>query len=429
MAELRTAEESVKKLRQAYQDLRDSVCCSLVGVAEDDSSAVSLTSWPALTNAHQDDDNSGGGDGRRDNNHEGQDGNTTSVGTTNANARAADNTATGNNNNNNSKNNSITQTATAILQALDAIRNPMRSLQDKMEKFQKRLQERDPVTDKPRYGEKTQQRVTQLLRDYNELNAILQQIYGEEEGSNDSNGDGNSNQQLSSSGTGTSMSRNNSAPSSSLDQLKKQAEMEEQQRLHSLRLQQQAEEEAAAAAERERQARLEAERQAAEAAAAEQRRQREQAEEEARRAMQAERQAAAAAARADQEWMAAIPKGPDGVRQQLDKLLAATAHDKAVQQCAIDALYTLFSQIVARPEEVNFRRIRRNHPKFEADIGQHPGGKEILIAAGFRLGTIDDVPSYISTEPDIEKDMDGWGAWFDLLKQTLAIIEEAMIKL
>ena len=89
------------------------------------------------------------------------------------------------------------------------------------------------------------------------------------------------------------------------------------------------------------------------------------------------------------------------------------------------ALHTLFAQIVAHPEEDNFRRIRRDHERFLNDIGQYASGKEeLLIAVGFELGCIDDVPSFVCKEPNIETDMDGWASWFDLLKGTLELIEQ-----
>ena len=137
-----------------------------------------------------------------------------------------------------------------------------------------------------------------------------------------------------------------------------------------------------------------------------------------------ERQAREAAQRADQEWLAGIQKGHDGVREQLNILLKATENDTEARRVAIASLHTLFKQIASKPEEVAFRRIRRDHEKFNADIGRHPGGKEILIASGFELGAIDDVPCFISKEPSIENDMDGWSCWFDLLKAALCIIEE-----
>ena len=57
-----------------------------------------------------------------------------------------------------------------------------------------------------------------------------------------------------------------------------------------------------------------------------------------------------------------------------------------------------------------------------------PSASQVLIAAGFRAGFIDEVPSYISSEPNLETDMDRWSAWFDLLKATLEVIEEELIK-
>lgn len=112
------------------------------------------------------------------------------------------------------------------------------------------------------------------------------------------------------------------------------------------------------------------------------------------------------------------------MKEQLEVLKQSTANDPQAQKAALSALLQLFQQINAHPEETNFRRIRRDHEKFNQDIGRHQGGREILMAAGFELGAIDEVPCFISKEPDIEKDMDGWSAWFDLLKATLQILQE-----
>ena len=106
----------------------------------------------------------------------------------------------------------------------------------------------------------------------------------------------------------------------------------------------------------------------------------------------------------------------------------ALKDDRAALDVAIGSLYTLFEQIVRKPEETNYRRVRRDHPKFMEDIGQHVGGREVLIAAGFKLVTLDGVPSFLSKEPHIESDMDGWSNWFDALKKTLEVIEEEMLK-
>lgn len=129
----------------------------------------------------------------------------------------------------------------------------------------------------------------------------------------------------------------------------------------------------------------------------------------------------------DREWMDSVQKGPDGVRQQIECLKQSTADEPGAFPTALGALHTLFSQIVAHPEQVNFRRVRKDHPKFHQDIGRHQGGREFLIAAGFRLGAIDGVPCFISTEPDIETQMDEWSDWFDLLKATVEILEQELI--
>ena len=94
------------------------------------------------------------------------------------------------------------------------------------------------------------------------------------------------------------------------------------------------------------------------------------------------------------------------------------------QKTALSALLTIFTQIAQHPEEINFRKIRRDHPKFDQDIGRHQGGKEILIAAGFQLVTLDEIPCFYSKEPDLENDMDGWSLWFDNLKANLDAVKE-----
>ena len=147
------------------------------------------------------------------------------------------------------------------------------------------------------------------------------------------------------------------------------------------------------------------------------------------RRIEEEQRALDAEAQADRELMALVPvKGVDGVRMQIDRMRAGLKDDKRALDVALGSLYTLFDQIVRKPEEVNFRRIRRDHPKFMEDIGRHVGGREVLIAAGFRLEKLDGVPCFFSKEPHIESDMDGWSEWFDGLKKSLEVIEEEMIK-
>jgi hypothetical protein len=171
------------------------------------------------------------------------------------------------------------------------------------------------------------------------------------------------------------------------------------------------------------------EEQQAQEAAERQRQQQEAAEAELRRQAEAARQRRLAQERAEQEWIDSIPKGVNGVKLQISVIKEATKDDMDAQRTAISSLYTIFQQINAHPEETKFRRIRRDHEKFVQDIGRHKGGVEFLIAAGFELGAIDDVPCYLSKEPNIETDMDGWAAWFDLLKATLDVLEQEASKL
>jgi hypothetical protein len=129
----------------------------------------------------------------------------------------------------------------------------------------------------------------------------------------------------------------------------------------------------------------------------------------------------------EQQWFDSIQKGPEGVKHYLEKLKQSTSDQPAlVHTRAVQSLYRIFQQINAHPEETKFRRIRCDHTQFVEDVGRHGGGIEVLIAAGFVLGAIDEVLCYLSIEPNIEKDMDGWSKWFDVNKATFEILEEAV---
>lgn len=271
-----------------------------------------------------------------------------------------------------------------------------------IEKFRKRLNEKDPITHQPRYGEKTQQRVQALMDLYDFL---MEHIPTTDKDPKEH-------------GTHTlltELQRRHEQQLSQEQQLLQEQELERQRqeelvRQETLRLQREEEQQAQEAAERHRQ-----QQQAAEA--------------ELRRQAEEIRQRRLAQERAEREWIESIPKGIDGVQLQLSIIKEATKDDMEAQRTAISSLYTIFQQINAHPEETKFRRIRRDHEKFVQDIGRHAGGVEFLIAAGFELGAIDDVPCYLSKEPNIETDMDGWAAWFDLLKGTLDVLEQEMSKL
>jgi hypothetical protein len=306
-----------------------------------------------------------------------------------------------------------------VLQQLELLRDRLQSLEPKAAKFRKRMKEIDPITNAPRYGEKTMSRVKAFLETFGRLTSALSIAFG-------NTPDEDAEQRQVGRLVPVELMRQRlkqereAARQAELEeeerqrQEKEQKSLEEQRISQSLRRQEeqerlqrlQEEQELARRAEESRRARLQAEQAQLES----ERRQREESE------------------RADREWMAGILKGPDGVREQLAVLKESTAAEPCAHETALTALHTLFSQIVAHPEEEKFRRVRRDHPKFNEDIGRHSGGRELLIAAGFRLGAVDETPCFISTEPNVEKDLDGWSAWFDLLKTTVDILEEEMLK-
>lgn len=294
----------------------------------------------------------------------------------------------------------IPDVATAV-STLQAIQTTLSQLP--IARFRKRMTEKDPITQKPRYGEKTLARVYVLVETFDFLNAQVSITQSNDGGY-----------------TSTALASLEELQSRHTQQVQK--EEEDRRKLETER-QRRDEEAKLAALQQEQEARAAAQVQA------ERERQRQE-EEAAALARQAEaaRQRRLAREREEREWMDNIPKGVPGVKLQLEALRQDTLTDKAAYRTAITALHTLFQQINAHPEETKFRRIRRDHEKFQSDIGKHKGGVELLIAAGFILGAIDDIPCYLSIEPNIEQDMDGWSAWFDLLKGTLQVLEEELTR-
>mmetsp|Transcript_25002 Transcript_25002/g.37791 ORF Transcript_25002/g.37791 Transcript_25002/m.37791 type:complete len:439 (-) Transcript_25002:1331-2647(-) len=296
-----------------------------------------------------------------------------------------------------------------ILERLENIKASLTALAPKINKFLKRLAEKDPITRKPRYGEKAVIRVKHAVRAYKAL-------------------------ELGISGAFQDHTKPESAEQSSLvSNLQKQIQMQEEQ-MNEQRQAKQTQEQIEL--ERIANEKLFAENRETEQRLLEDQRKREaelelsrRAEEARRRRIEEEQLALAAEREADANLLSLVPtKGAEGVREQIERMRQALKEDRAALDVALGSLYTLFDQISRKPEEVSFRRVRRDHPKFNEDIGRHVGGKEVLIAAGFRLETLDGIKCFFSREPNIEHDMNGWSDWFDGLKKTLEVIEEEMIK-
>eukprot|EP00586_Coscinodiscus_wailesii_P006307 CAMPEP_0172481024 /NCGR_PEP_ID=MMETSP1066-20121228/6548_1 /TAXON_ID=671091 /ORGANISM="Coscinodiscus wailesii, Strain CCMP2513" /LENGTH=375 /DNA_ID=CAMNT_0013242913 /DNA_START=91 /DNA_END=1218 /DNA_ORIENTATION=- len=298
-----------------------------------------------------------------------------------------------------------------VLFSIESLDHQLKVLEDRTNRFRKRLNEKDPITGAARYGEKTTNRVKTLLQTYDALTAASRHLHQSPDDDNDN----------------ALLAFLRDSVNKQDEALQKQkTEAEEKEKLAQkalLESETRRRTEEAQRTDRESAARIAAARELAERAQAS----REQRTAERSRREDEERRAAEAERAADRAFVDSVPKGAEGVRLQL-KALREGVTDAGARGAALGALHTLFSQIVARPEEIAFRRIRCDHEKFVEDIGRHVGGREVLVAAGFRLEMVDGVKCFFSREPDIEREMDEWSKWFDDLKETLEIIEEELIK-
>ena len=310
-------------------------------------------------------------------------------------------------------NGTVPLSATAALETLESIKARIEGLQTVVRKFEKRLKENDPITGKPRYGSQTANRVQNILNQYNELFIVIvdKTFNSECHDLNETNNESSESKRVIDTIKIFASRELEDEKQKEYDEFiriqnEKAAQIAiEQQQLEEIRRR---DEEIRYQAEVDRQEQIL----------------------QVRRIREAELQQQRENARRDREWIASIPnkKSLTGVKEQLEILETSTSGNTRHRTNAISALQKIFHQIVTHPEENNFRRIRRDHPKFLADVGNHEGGKEFLIVAGFELGVIDEVPSFICKEPDLESDMDGWSAWYDLLKNTLKILDEHMGK-
>ncbi|CAB9500123.1 expressed unknown protein [Seminavis robusta] len=291
-----------------------------------------------------------------------------------------------------------------VLKALESIDLRLKDLEPRMQKMGKRLEEKDPISGAPRYGAKTAERVRHLLALFQALQKVVGYAFGLSE--EESLSDGTNSDDCVVARLRETVAAQKAQEAAQGQQQEKLKEAEERRKLEEEERQRQQEEQKRLQAEQER------------------KRQEEEIAQRAEASRLAARQAQEAAAQAERDWINSIPKGPEGVRTQMKIIKQSTQDDPQAKTTALQALLTIFTQIAQKPEEINFRRIRRDHPKFHQDIGRHKGGRELLIAAGFKLQTLDDIPCFFSKEPDLETDMDGWSLWFDNLKANLQVVQE-----
>ncbi len=130
----------------------------------------------------------------------------------------------------------------------------------------------------------------------------------------------------------------------------------------------------------------------------------------------AELEAAERAAAEERAWVASIPVNIDSVRKQLRRL---PPNSRSI-------FHILFQQIQKHPENETFRKMKLENEKFKADFADHEGGKEVFIAAGFKLQHVDDTTLLVLREPNLESDFDGWSTWFDYIKLCATVAEQEL---
>jgi hypothetical protein len=306
-----------------------------------------------------------------------------------------------------------------LYESLVSIRNGQIHMEPKIIKFRSRLTMKDPITNAPRYGTKTIERVESLVKTYESLRKAVEYAFEPSHtfktcttSGSTSNDETNVKDSiivtLEKMIKADQESKRKSEKEELTMKMKLQSEKEQYEKKLELELKRKEEieqvqkqkerEELARRAEEARLQRIENE----------------------RRAIEAEREA-------DRAFLSSIEVGVEGVKKQLQVMREHSSQSE--YNVGLRALHTIFKQISSRPEEIQFRRIRLDHPQFNEDIGRHCGGKELLVAAGFKFQQIDGKKCLFSAEPDLMTDMDEWSSWFDLIKATFQHLDDECAKL
>jgi len=146
---------------------------------------------------------------------------------------------------------------------------------------------------------------------------------------------------------------------------------------------------------------------------------------EAQERVQAQERVRREEAARDLQFMTLCGVGPLKTAIQLQTLkISAGASYRSV----IKALVRVFEQIISRPEEVNFRRIRLQNSNFHEAIGKYDGGIGVIVTGGFKIRylTVDDNEDkyLVLSEPNLEGgELEEWGIWFDCLKGVLTALK------
>ena len=410
----------------------------------------------------------------------------------------------------------------SLIQSLRVSETALMEFRPRMDRFRKRLKEKDPVTQKSRYGPKSQTRVQRIV----ELNDFLCRQYfvdsfisEQQENQNQQSATENNptvtveggDDHQSSNCNNNNENENSIVPPPECNQplpppppppsgaslmfqdFQREYNMQQQEidskRSSMERVRLEEEEKNRRKIEEEDARRIALERQQAEELAAQEIVRKQQLHQQAEENRVRRRAQEEAQKQAERNYLESIMKGPDGVKHYLEILLQQDQQQEQSQKTAaiidpsrikaLQSLCTIFEQINKHPEDLNHRKIRKSHPGFYQDIGQHKGGIELLIAAGFRPTMLPPVTSdnndnnntnnlrnndnvtdnnntntdvihdsnsntdnneeeqeqeltiacLVSKEPHLESDMDGWMAWFDLNKQALEILQTELQKI
>lgn len=284
-----------------------------------------------------------------------------------------------------------------VLPGLDGEDSPLAVL---MEKFSRRLTEKDPVSGDFRYGEGMREKVAALRAQYDEIAAALpatRQWLDEELRAHDlEKSHVNEQQRLQRIAEREAMEAQ-ARGAQKLEELKKaeaakKAGLLEQERLRVAADAQRSREEKAAALE-------EAERVKAEAKAAR------------------KREAAAVAA--------AVTSGVAGVDAGICLLREAIGSDAAQKRVTCTALHQILHNVASNPEDLRFRRIRCGNERFHADVGRYEGAVQVLLASGFKIevGDEENEEVLVMHEPDLRQNPDAWSHWYNTIKAAVTLVQ------
>mmetsp|Transcript_24417 Transcript_24417/g.27332 ORF Transcript_24417/g.27332 Transcript_24417/m.27332 type:complete len:448 (-) Transcript_24417:72-1415(-) len=347
----------------------------------------------------------------------------------------------------------IINDADSLIRSFRSAEMALTELRPRMDRFRKRLKEKDRITEKSRYGPKSQTRVQRFV----DLNDFLRRQYFVSFSEDDNDNDNDN---------GMPLESNQPSEASLLFQeLQRDYDTQQQEidikksSIERARMEEEGEIERKIAVEEKTRQMLEQQR--ADKLAAEEIAKKQRLHHQAEETRLRHRAKEEAQKQAERNYLESIMKGPDGVKYYLEILLQQQQLKRGDSDKTLLSLCTIFEQINKHPEDVKFRKIRKNHPAFHQEIGQHEGGIELLIAAGFRpialsvtsdtnvdASIINDndnndtgdnnnvdqeqqlsIACLVSKEPSLESDMDGWMAWFDLNKQTLEILQNELQKI